>query len=189
MSNVAVDNFLNFVEKQNIRLREQDILDRLQIRKRWSARHFSNQIPSVQMINNMGTIESSLIFDPDGYLNYEKFLNYYYKGYSFIIIDALDLFNETRKITKVGMDDLGIVPTGNYYFSQGGQEPSFDLHSDDYDIIVKNIYGEATWKIDGRDDLIITNQETLYLPKGVLHKVSSINKPRLSLTIGLQTMI
>ena len=101
----------------------------------------------------------------------------------------MDLFGETRDIVKAGIDNLGIVPTGNYYFSKGGQEPSFELHSDDYDIIIKNIYGEATWQIGDKDNLIVKDQETLYIPKGVLHKVSSINKPRLSLTIGLQTMI
>ena len=191
MNNEALNKFNQYVKNIQISISEEMILERLKIRKRWFARVLGNT-PSVQLINNLGSTETSLVFDIDGYLDYNKFIFYYNKGYSFIMVDVMDLFDSLRNITEIGKELLGINLSGNFYISKGQQQPSFDFHADDYNILVKNIYGECVWNIKEEEKInkcILKEQDILYLPTGQLHKVSTISNSRLSLTIALKTFI
>lgn len=167
-----------------IDLSEDKLLNILKIRKRWpfvdnkGTRH-------INMINNIDGRSTTFFHDIDGYLNFEKFYYWYDKGYTFILIDILDLVPEFNIIKKLLWDHFGHQPFGNIYFTKGQQKISFDEHSDEYDIFVKNIYGTSEWKINNQT-FKMENQNCIFLKEGVKHQVISVPEKRLSLTIGLQ---
>jgi quercetin dioxygenase-like cupin family protein len=174
----------SFVKESNINLTEQDILNFLQIRHRWPFRYF-NDFPSVEILTNNVRLESSLFFDIDRYLNYEKWKHYYDLGFTTIISNAMDLTKELRELNKKLTEHTGLKIHMNMYFSKPGQIPSFPYHKHPYDVIVKQIYGKGEWKLDGQYFTLKPN-DTCIIPKNVYHEVYSKNENKLSLTINIQ---
>ena len=76
-------------------------------------------------------------------------------------------------------------PHRYFYFSKPGQIPSFPYHKHDYDVIVKQIYGEALWKVENKE-FILKPKDTCIIPKNTYHQVLSKNENKLSLTINIQ---
>ena len=74
---------------------------------------------------------------------------------------------------------------GNFYFTKGGgaQAPSLKLHTDAYDILVKNIYGKSYWQI-GKEKVLSDNQQVHYIEPEIPHGVYQIPEKRLSLVLG-----
>jgi len=173
----------DIVSKIKIDINEIDILDALQNRKRWPQYYPWGQ-PSVEIINNNEN-STNFFFEIDGYLDYEKWKNFYNLGYTTIISNVLDLNNDLRKLDKLLIDATGLKINANLYFSQPGQIPSFSKHLHNYDVIVKQIYGESSWVIDNKE-FIIQKNDTCLIPKNTYHQVISKKNKKLSLTINIQ---
>tara|TARA_R100001460_G_scaffold47704_3_gene85520 strand:+ start:484 stop:1032 length:549 start_codon:yes stop_codon:yes gene_type:complete len=172
------------VKESKINLCEEDILNFLKIRHRWPFR-YSQGIPSVEILCNNAYLESRSFFDIDNYLNYEKWKYYYDLGFTTIISNTLDLTEELRDLNKKLTANTGLRMWCNMYFSDVGQTPSFPYHKHSYDVIVKQIYGTAEWKVDDKYFTLKPN-DTCIIPKNVLHQVLTKNNKKLSLTINIQ---
>ena len=186
MTNKPLQKFIEYIDNFFIDFTEEDFLNLLKIRRRWSM-HTSPRgevIGGVELINNLGEKIWTPLYDAERFLDFNKFTYFYEKGYSFIFMEILDLTEDLREIHQYALDNLGAIVHGNLYFSQGLQNPSFDFHTDHYDIIIKNIYGKCKW-IVGKDIRIIEDQQSLFIEKNVIHKVEHIEGKRLSLTIAL----
>ena len=79
----------------------------------------------------------------------------------------------------------GLVLNGNFYFSKPNQITSFDSHNHNYDVIVKQIYGESDWVI-GDNKFLLKPQKVAIVPKTTNHMVTSKKTKKLSLTINIQ---
>jgi hypothetical protein len=171
------------VKSSDINLTENNILDFLKIKKRWPIVYPGGQ-PSVEIINNLGTNTSIHFFNADSYLNYEEWKRFYDLGYTSILSNIFDLTDELRKLNEKLIYATGCTINGNFYFSKTGQIPSFDYHSHNYNVIVKQIYGISDWKIKDKT-YTLKPKDTCIITKNTLHKVVSKNENKLSLTINI----
>lgn len=173
------------IRNMKINISEEDVLYFLQIRKRWPVKYYSNQ-PTIEIIDNLGNNISgnSLFFDSEGYLIYDKWLEFYNLGYTTIMSNVLDLHKDLRNLDKYLNNSFGKRMNANFYFSKGGQLPSFILHNHEYDVIVKQIYGTGYWVLNN-NELVLQEQDTLVIPKQSNHQVYKITDKKLSLTINL----
>jgi len=181
-------NFLQeletIIKKTDVDFKEQDLLDLLKIEKRWPHRYPWGQA-SVEILTNTAALESVLFFNLKGYLNYEEWKKFYDLGFTTIISNVFDLTNQLRSLNKTLTNKSGLMINGNFYFSKPGQIPSFPYHKHDYDVIVKQIYGEALWKVENKE-FILKPKDTCIIPKNTYHQVLSKNENKLSLTINIQ---
>ena len=181
---IDLDKLSKEIKKFNIKITEKDILNFLQIEKRWPINYLSSQ-PSVEIINNLGLNSNRDMFNQEGYLDYIKWKNFYDLGYTTIISNVLDLNEDLRHLNnKIIQKQLGSKVNGNFYFSKPGQLPSLLEHKHNYSVIVKQIYGEGYWKIN-KKEVILKPQETVLIPAGCLHQVFKVLENRLSLTINI----
>ena len=180
----AYDRFHKYLVDLKINIDEEMVFDFLKIYRRWPMMSHTNQ-PSIEMINNMGNKEKRQLMDYRGYLNFDAFKKYYDLGYAFILGDILDLHPELREIDEFAKQNVGTRIAGNFYFTKGGgaQAPSLKLHTDAYDIFVKNIYGKSYWQI-GKEKILSDNQQVHYVEPEVPHGVYQIPEKRLSLVLG-----
>jgi quercetin dioxygenase-like cupin family protein len=173
------------IKNIKINISEEDVLSFLKIRKRWPVKYLTNQ-PSIEIIDNLGNNDfgNSLFFDSEGYLIYDKWLEIYNLGYTTIMSNVLDLHKDLRNLQKYLNNSFGKRMNGNFYFSKGGQLPSFILHNHEYDVIVKQIYGTGHWILNN-NELVLQEQNTLVIPAQSNHQVYKITDKKLSLTINL----
>jgi mannose-6-phosphate isomerase-like protein (cupin superfamily) len=162
----------------NITLTEEELLNLLQIKYRW--RH-----DTIEFINHAGMV-SNLIYDIDEHLNFDKFVELYNLGFPSIIANIMDITAELRNLDKELFKVRGCNTNANLYFSKGttSHRPSFDLHTHDYNVIAKSIYGKAKWKV-GMSEFVLNPGETVIIPKGTQHAVLESTEPRLSLTLNM----
>lgn len=166
-----------------IKLSEKDILNFLKNKKRWPMKYPWGEF-SIAFINNLGT-KQSLFFDQEGYLDFNRWLNYYEKGYTCIIHNVLDLNEDLRKLDNYLKDKIGTEINANFYISKPGQRASFFPHSHNYPVIVKQIYGNTTWIIND-NKVVLKPQKTILIPIQTTHEVISNDQNRLSLTINIE---
>jgi mannose-6-phosphate isomerase-like protein (cupin superfamily) len=172
------------LQNQKINITENDVLEYLQITNRWPYRYPWGQA-SVEIISNINHKKDTYFFNVKGEFIYEKWKELYDKGFTTIISNILDLHPDLRKIKKEFFNILGINVCGNFYFSKVGQKPSFDSHLHDYDVLVKQIYGESEWNIKDQKNIVKPN-DVIILPKGTLHSVIGKTTNKLSLTINIE---
>ena len=173
----------NIIKDFKISLTEQELLELLQIRKRWPHKYLWGQ-NTVEIISNQQTCESIFFFKADGYLDYEKWFDFYNLGYTTIISNALDINKELRHLNKILTNVTGLSICGNLYFSKPGQTPSFYKHKHDYDVIVKQIYGETEWFLNDKKFILKPNY-TCIIEKNMYHQVLNKQDKKLSLTLNI----
>ena len=123
-------------------------------------------------------------------MNYDKWKKLYDNGFATIMFNVLDLTEELRELNEKLMPIRGSHTLANFYFSKGTEtrRPSFDVHTHDYNVIVKPIYGKVHWKINGEDFIADPKENpnsVIVIPAYTEHQVVSSKEPKLSLTINL----
>jgi len=183
--NCFLKNLSKLIESYNIHFTENLILDLLKIEKRWPIKYPWGQ-PSIEIINNFQNNISIGFFKDNGYLNYDKWKEYYDFGYTSIISNVFDLNEDLRKLHNDLKKNVGSEINANFYLSKGNSKnkPSFAAHFHPYDVIVKQIYGSSHWNIDNKKTILSKNN-VLIIPKNTNHEVFMIKEPKLSLTINL----
>ena len=167
-----------------INLIEKDIINFLKIKKRWPYKYTWGQ-PSVEIIPNQTTNNQNILFyDIDGYLNFERWEYFYNLWFTTIISNVLDLNDDLRFLQKKITEETGLDVNGNFYFSKPGKKASFDAHKHEYNVLVKQIYGQSKWKIN-EETFIMEPQNSCIIPKNSIHQVIDKNENKLSLTINL----
>ena len=184
MNEAFYTELTNQLEKININLSEEQILNFLKIKHRWPFSYPGGQ-PSVEIITNNGDMKRIPFFNVSGYLDYDKWKHFYDLGYTTVISNILDLTDDLRNLSSFLQDKLGNEINGNFYFSKPGQKASFDLHTHNYNVIVKQIYGDSKW-ICGGDKLTLMPQQALWIPKRTPHAVTSKDEAKLSLTLNCE---
>ena len=184
IDNKQLKSILQALEDVKVVLTEQELLNLLKIRKRWPKFYPVSNTPSIEVINITG-LKSSAFFSEDGYLDYNKWFEYYQLGYTTIISNVLDLTEDLRNFSKVLMKEIGFIPHSNFYFSRPGKRASFPSHSHPYDVFVKQIYGNAKWKVDEKI-FDLKSQESLVIPANTMHSVIEKHVKKLSLTINVK---
>ena len=168
---------------------EEELLNHLKNSKRWPLMYPWGQ-PSVEIINNVGTMSivnffTAHTYTNQSYLNFDKWYHYYNLGYTTIVSNIFDLNDELRSLNKKLSDMTGLVLNGNFYFSKPNQIASFDSHNHNYDVIVKQIYGKGHRKVD-KIHKELQPGKTLCVPAGIYHQVYKVDTKKLSLTVNLQ---
>ena len=125
-------------------------------------------------------------FNQDFFINYDEWKNLYDNGFTTVISDVLDLNEQLRNFNNVIEKEIGAKSCGNFYFGNNreGIKPSWNRHAHDYDVLVKQIYGESSWIVQEKK-IILKPQEVLMVPKNTLHQVVKTIGKRLSLTINV----
>ena len=172
------------IKNINIPLQEKDILNFLKITRRWP---FKNNLghSSIEMIDSLARFQSERFFDMKGELIFDKWKEYYDKGFTFVLINILDLTEELRNIDHIVREETGWHTWGNFYLSKPGKKASFDLHQHEYSVIVKQIYGQSHWQI-GEQKFVLKPQEVCIIPKRTNHMVYNKDEDKLSLTINIE---
>jgi hypothetical protein len=180
-----MEKLITKIEDIKVNLCEDDILNFLQIQKRWPIQYSTSQ-PTVQIINELGNFYNDFFENTvDGiFLNYDKWLSLYNLGFTSIISNVLDLSKELRTLEKLIIEEIGVKVCGNFYFSKPGRKESFDKHTHSYDVIVKQIYGKSKWILNNQEIDLYSNQ-VLYVPKNTEHAVIEKTEKKLSLTLNL----
>ena len=172
----------DIIKECRIKLKEQDIMERLEDRNRWPRRYPWGQ-PSVEAINTNG-LTHQYFFERDNYLNYPECIKCYEEGQTLILSDVGHFNKEISSIQKQLNEFFKKKINCNFYFGKGSKGVSFKAHSHNYAVIIKNIYGESNWIIDDKE-YILDKQDALFIDKNKRHEVVSIKKPKLSMTINL----
>ena len=182
----------DWLENHKLEITEDQILEFMQIRRRWPKKYLhTNDYGCLELISYFSSLTHAVyrddLFDGGGYLDYYKFKRYYDNGFTFMLVDILDLMPELRAINDFFQDNFGTQVQGNFYINGNTTDgyASFESHDHNYDVFVKHIYGWSKWIIDGRE-VIVKAGDVVALPSGTMHKVVENSPQRLSLTINRQ---
>jgi hypothetical protein len=179
-----LNNLKEIIENTNIDISEEDIFNFLKIKYRWVYKYPWGQ-HSVEFIDLNGHNNCEDLFTISGFLNFENWLYKYNLGFSSIISNVFDLNEDLRNLDKKIYDEFGKKVNANFYINKGfNKKPSFDHHNHEYDVIVKQIYGETEWKLN-ENFISMKKNNVLVIPKFTNHSVIKNNTKKLSLTINL----
>lgn len=181
----------DLIEKINslqINVSERMILDRFVDRYRWFITYPWGQ-PTIEVLDK----QNGQLVDPwnffsreDGFLITENLLEKYNDGCTLIVSNIGELFPDFKKVSDEIVKTIGHRVNINMYMGRGGgRRVSFEPHTHDYDVIVKNVYGVADW-INCDENVILKDQETLFIPKEGEHCVTKIYGKKCSLTCNIQ---
>ena len=173
-----INDCANVIASQDINLTEENILDLLQINKRWPK-------GSMETINH-SSYTSAEYFDCNNCLIYSQWKRLYDLGFTTHLTDILDLTKDLRELNNKLYDIKGSNTVGNLYLTKGSnsRRVSFPLHNHEYLVIVKPIYGSCTWQV-GNDTSEYGPGDLIIIPPGMAHCVHESTEPRLSLTLNL----
>jgi len=174
------------VKNTPLNLNEDDIFNFLKIKKRWPIKYYNEQ-PTIEIINQLGN-KIFNFFDVSGYLNFYEWKKIYDLGFTSIISNILDLNEDLRNLNKKIKKEIGNDVNANFYVNNDNnfkKKSSFDLHNHNYDVIVKQIYGNSLWKIDDLEQWIYPN-DVIIIKKCTNHQVLKTENKRLSLTINIK---
>ena len=159
------------------------VLNTLKDRYRWPLTYSNKNCPSVEIID--GDHKKTHFFDGDDYINSEKIISLYKEGYTLILSICQSLSEELREINKILSIEFDVKDVHmNLYMSKGLKTVSFCPHSHNYDVLVKNVCGKSEW-ILGKKNIIFESNDIINIPKNVIHGVTKIYSPKLSITCNL----
>lgn len=175
-------SLFNTLNNFSIELNEDQLLERLCDRYRWT-RLYTNQQPSVEAINKDGSKDTELFLD-DFYLNSEKAIEKYEQGLTLILSRVEFLNKDISKMHNIIANHIGNPINANIYFGKGKEGVSFPHHKHEYDVFVKNVSGSSKWILENQD-FIISDQQALFFSAGTMHSVTEIYRPKISITWNL----
>ena len=172
------------VDNHDISLTEDDIHGFLQMYMRWPFEYICKQ-PSVEIIPEYGHNSKGDFFDHNGVFVYDRWKKCYDAGFTTILSNVLDLTPQLRELSDKIFPYVGRHINGNFYFSPGttNKRVSFPPHDHDYHVIVKPIYGKATWQING--EVFKNSTRSIVIPAGASHSVNECPDKKLSLTLNI----
>ena len=183
---IDYNELVNKISLHEIDIDEEQLFDLLKIKSRWPFVYPNTELKSVEIITETGA-QTTNFFDVSRrgiYLNFNRWYSYYERGFTTIISNVFDLTKDLRNLEKDLIDVTGNECLGNFYASRSGRKPSFDKHTHDYDVIVKQIYGSALWLV-GDKTFKLQPQQCIHVPKNTSHAVLESDEKRLSLTINI----
>ena len=174
----------DIVDNHEISLTEDDIHGFLQMYMRWPLEYMCGQ-PSVEIIPEYGRNSKGNFFDHKGMFLYDRWRRCYDAGFTTILSNVLDLTPQLRELSDKIFSYVGHHINGNFYFSPGAtnKRVSFPPHDHDYHVIVKPIYGKATWQING--EVFKNSTRSIIIPAGASHSVNECPNKKLSLTLNI----
>lgn len=183
---------LQWLYEFDLDLKEEDIFDILKISRRWYPKydmmHHGAPAHGLRIMNQAGFLDMVDMYTKyvDGtYLDFDKWKKYYDLGFTSLIPNVLDTHKKLRIISDYLKKELGIWACANFYFGKPGRRPSFNKHTHNYDVIVKQIYGTTTWIVK-EEEIVLEPRAVLFVPKHTDHEVVSKETPKLSLTINIE---
>jgi len=174
----------NKIEKFDLNISEKDVFDFIKNEKRWPLNYNCRQ-KSKEYIDNFGRPIALGLFTSENYIYFDSFKKLYNKGFTFVLSNIFDLNKQLRNLHDEIINMTGVKINGNFYFSKGGQQPSFDSHTHPYTVIVKQIYGKGYWRVN-KIHKELQPGKTLCVPAGIYHQVYKVDTKKLSLTVNLQ---
>lgn len=177
-----LENLINKAKDLPISLNSSKLLECLHDRYRWYFKYPCGQ-PTIEVILKNGT-KTRQLFLKDGFLDVDTAVDYYNKGYTLLLSRIQTLHPDIRRLREVVNCFVGKEVNMNIYFGKGLESVSFPEHTHEYAVLVKNVEGESEWVIGGKK-IQLCGQEVLYFDKHILHAVTSISKPKLSITCNL----
>lgn len=178
------DNFLKSIRNKKVNLTEQQVLERFYDRFRWPINYPWGQ-PTIEAINENGTKHQEF-FWKDGFVDPDKCIQTYLDGYTLILSNIGGFCKDTWEIQTLINEYFKIYVNCNFYFGNGKKSVSFDKHSHEYSVLVKNIYGKSEWMID-KQQINLQNQDCVWFNKNVEHQVLRIDSNKLSMTCNIMT--
>lgn len=190
---VYLQDCAEIIANHSIDINEEKMLDLVGIRYRWTV----DRMAVIDNANNDNLdffdfvrvpINRQMPGEGISCINYDRWKKYYDWGFTTIFFDVLDLTRDLRELDEKLKPLKGSKTLGNFYLSKGTRtvRPSFDLHTHDYHVIVKPIYGKVRWIIDGKE-VIADPTKVLVIPAYTEHQVIESREPKLSLTLNLST--
>ena len=172
-----IEECCHIIGNHKLSLSEEDVLNFIQIRRRWS-------VGTLSVINH-ATNNTNYLYENDGFLNYPKVKRMYDLGFTLQIPHILDLNSDLRELNEKLFDVRGCDTIGNFYFSRGTADiPSFPPHKHNYNAVVKSLYGSAEWVV-GDDKFVTEPGDIVLIPSQCMHAVICGENPRLSITFNL----
>jgi len=172
-----IDKCSNIIGNHELSFTENDILNFIKMRRRWSHGTLS--------VINYNRSQVTVLYESDGYLNYPKVKHLYDLGFTLQAPHVLDLTEELRELDEKLFSIRGCETVGNFYFSKGTTNvASFPPHTHEYNVVVKPIYGQAEWLV-GEETFTAGPGDMILIPAECPHAVIKGEEPRLSLTFNL----
>jgi hypothetical protein len=184
LDNDRLNKVLTMVYNSPLRITEDMVLERIRDRYRW-PKSYPTGCPTIERIARADGYKEQDFFSPiDECLLYDKFLNLYKQGHTFVISGVQYLFNDIATITDKLNKEFGIEINSNMYISKGSKVVSYPYHEHDYAVIIKNIDGRSKWVIDDKE-YILEDQNVFFIDKFKWHCVQEIDNFKLSITFNL----
>lgn len=185
------------VSNFKINITEEEILDILQMERRWPYCYFDDvenpkkhtqgfNVP-VQVIGANDAVKMNYFYSRDGFLIFDEWKKTYDMGFTTMLSNILDIHKDLRDLRDEIFEYSGIKVYANLYLTNGGVgkcSPSWTHHNHQYPVIVKTIYGDVEWKLDD-ENITLSSGNTMFIKPEVNHSVINCPNKRLSLTINL----
>lgn len=184
LDDTRLHKIVNMVYNSPLRITESMVLERIRDRYRW-PKSYNTGCPTIERIARQDGYKEQDFFSPiDDHIQYDKFINFYKDGHTFVISGVQYLFNDISAITDKLNKEFGIEINSNMYISRGSKVISYPYHEHDYAVIIKNIEGKSKWLIDG-EEYILEDQNVFFIDKFKWHCVKEISDFKLSITFNL----
>lgn len=179
-------DFLHKIKLHKIHLTEEMVLERLLDKFRWPKKYPWGQ-SSIEIIDEEGEKQQNF-FDESGYIIPQKAIKAYEDGYTLILSNCGGFVKDTWIIQQWLNDYCNSFRNCNLYFGNGKKTVSFKKHNHNHGVLVKNIYGESDWIIDGRE-YTLKEQNAVAFKSYIDHEVVGLKSPKLSMTCNLGNLI
>lgn len=179
-----LNKILSMVYNSPLRITENMVLERIRDRYRW-PKSYNTGCPTIERIaREDGYKEQDFFSVFDDHLLYDKFLELYKEGNTFVLSGVQYLFNDIATITDRLNKEFDIEVNSNMYISRGTKVISYPYHEHDYAVIIKNIEGKSKWLIEN-EEYILEDQNVFFIDKFKWHCVKEIYNFKLSITFNL----
>lgn len=168
----------DIVKDHDVTITEEHLFDLMHIKHRWPK-------GSVEVINQLSR-SSAQFYCEDKFLIFDQWKKLHDMGFTSILCNVLDLTSELRALDEKLLALKGSYTNANMYISNGTKEHrvSFPLHTHDYHVVVKGIYGSTLWQV-GDKIVELKPGEVFMLPVETPHAVIETPEPRLTLTLNV----
>lgn len=182
-------DLLQKIKNVSINIDQSLIVDRLEDKFRWHSPRENFPPTFVEVIKPFSEFSRDFKFDmdeiyPNGFIDDKKVNRLLCSGHTLIISNVGTFHKDIRSLYEMLCAYFNCHVQINMYFGNGKKSVSFPPHNHPYDVIVKNVSGTSKWIIDNKE-IILEDNNVLFIPRGADHCVTQIRGFKCSLTCNL----
>jgi uncharacterized RmlC-like cupin family protein len=120
----------------------------------------------------------------DDAIDPNKVADFFADGATIVLQSLHRTWPTVNRMAAMLEDEIGHPVQVNAYCTPAGAA-GLAPHSDEHDVIVRQLHGQKSWHVEGLGDLDLVPGDALYIPAGTEHHAAAQAQTSLHLTIGI----